>query len=137
MGVKEVVSADRPTERLYQPAESLVDNIELIEVANLASDKTGVDGVIYISTAQARHAPCVKWYPGRPKEKAPCLSVTIEPTPNAFNHHLPARVFDSARLPVKAWVTLNYQDLLEFWNAGNNWMDDEVDAFKKSLKKID
>lgn len=136
MRVKEVVSADHPYETLNESAESSADHIELIEVANLASDKTGVVGVIYISTAQARHAPRVKWYPGRPKEKAPCLSMTIELTPNAFNHHLPARVFDSASVPVKAWVTLNYRELLEFWNDGNTWMDDEVDAFKKSLKKI-
>ena len=132
MRVKEVAGGAQ-TARSGGPS---ADEIELIEMANLPPERTGIEGVIYISTAQARHAPRVKWYPSRPRDKAPCLSVTIEPVPNAFNHHLPARVFAVAGEPVKAWVTLNYLDLLDFWDHGNTWMDDEVDAFKKALKKL-
>jgi hypothetical protein len=114
----------------------VTDDIEPIEIANLPTEKTGVEGVIYISTAQASHAPRVEWYPGRPKDKAPSLSVTIEPDPRALNHHLPNHVFAAASQPVSAWVVLNQAALLDFWNNGASWLDDEVDAFKKGLRRI-
>jgi hypothetical protein len=112
------------------------DDIELLEMANLPREKTGVEGVIYISTAQASHAPRVKWYPARPAVQAPCLSVTIEASPQVFNHHLPNRVFDAAREPVIAWVVLNASALLDFWHHGASWLDDEVTEFKRGLKAL-
>ncbi len=122
-------------------AEPLVadpaDDLALIEMANLPAEKTGVPGVIYISTAQGSHSPRAKWYPGRPYARAPCLSVTIEAQPKAFNHHLPQRAFDAAVGPVSVWVALNHAALLDFWNDGNSWLDDEVTAFKASLKRLE
>ena len=95
-----------------------------------------MEGVITISTAQASHAPRVKWYPDRPRDGAPCLSVTIEASPRAFNHHLPAPTFDAAQASVQAWVILNRQPLLDFWTHGTSWMDDEVAAFKAALQPL-
>jgi hypothetical protein len=108
----------------------------LSDAANLATMTTSVAGVIRISTKQASHAPRVKWYPGRPKDEAPSLSVTIEPEPRAFNRHLPERAFAAAAEPVRAWVRLNHAALLDFWNDGASWLDDEVDAFKQGLRRL-
>jgi hypothetical protein len=108
----------------------------LFEMANLSKDQTGVEAVIYISTRMASYAPRIKWYPGRPKDKAPYLSVTIEPEPKAVNHHLPLREFEAASGPAQKWVMQDTTALLAFWNDGNTWMDAEVDAFKKALEKI-
>jgi hypothetical protein len=116
--------------------EASPDDIELIEMANLSTAQTGVDGVIYISTAQGQHAPRINWYPGRPGGNAPCLSVTIEPQPRAFNHRLPKHVFDAASDSVKRWVALNHPALLEFWSDGSAWMDEEVTRFKSALKRL-
>ena len=115
---------------------SPADDIELIEMANLSTPQTGVEGVIYISTAQGSHGPRVKWYAGRPATGAPCLSVTIEAQPKAFNHHLPKHVFDAARTGVARWTALNHAALLDFWNDGTAWMDDEVTGFKAALQKL-
>jgi hypothetical protein len=134
--VKEVAGENHPFESVSRTSGSSEDDPALIEMASLPADRTGVEGVIHISTAQARHAPRVTWYPGRPKDKIPCLSVTIEPLPQAFNHHLPARVFEAASMPVKAWVALNNGELLDFWDDGSSWMDYEVDVFKRGLKKL-
>ncbi len=112
------------------------DEIELFEMANLTSKKTGVEGVIYISTSQAGHAPRVKWYPERPQDGAPCLVVTIEQTPAAINKNLRQSVADAAADRVQAWVRLNCAALLEFWFKGNSWFDEEVDNFKKGLKSL-
>jgi hypothetical protein len=105
-------------------------------MANLSTEKTGVDGVIYISTSQGSPAARIKWYPGRPKDGAPCLSATIAAEPQAFNHNLPQRVFDAASMRVKAWSALNHVSLLDFWQNGTSWMDEEVDAYKKALKRL-
>jgi hypothetical protein len=112
------------------------DDIALFDMANLSPEKTGVDGIIDISTAQGSHAPRVKWYSARPAAQAPCLSVTIEASPQAFNHHLPTRVFDAASARVIAWVALNATALLDFWHQGATWLDDEATAFKRDLKTL-
>jgi len=112
--VKEVAGENCPFESVSQTLGSSEDALELIEMANLPTDRTGVEGVICISAAQARHAPRVKWYPGRPNDKMPCLSVTIEPLPQAFNHHLPARVFEAASMPVKAVGGIEPQGIAGF-----------------------
>lgn len=132
MRAKELV----PAPRHRPPSRVQAGEIALIETANLPTEKTGVEGVVYISTTQGSHAPRVKWYPGRPAENAPCLSVTIEASPQAFNHHLPQRVFDAAGIAVKAWVALNGTALLDFWHHGSTWLDDEVTEFKQALAKL-
>jgi hypothetical protein len=118
------------------PVGSEEKELGLFEMANLPAERTGVEGIIYISTAQASHAPRIKWYPERPRDGAPCLSVTIAAQPKAFNHHLQPRVFNAAAEQVGAWVALNHSPLLDFWEHGVTWLDDEVDAFKKALKKL-
>lgn len=54
------------------------DDFLLLEMANLPREDTGVDGIIYISSAQGKHGPRVKWYPAPPNSrKAPCLSPSV------------------------------------------------------------
>jgi hypothetical protein len=91
---------------------------------------------VSISTAQASHAPRVKWYPGRPGRTAPCLSVTVEAEPRAINDNLPPPVAASAAGPVVGWVAANYAGLLDFWNNGETWTRDEVNAFIDGLHKV-
>lgn len=112
------------------------DEMDLFEMANLPTERTGVGGVIYISTAQASYAARVKWCPDLPRDGAPCLSVTIEPSPQAFNHRLSPAAFNAAKAAVQAWVILNRQPLLDFWTQGTSWMDDEVNAFKAALRPL-
>jgi hypothetical protein len=105
-------------------------------MANLSTNRTGIDGVVYISTAQGGHDPRVKWYPGRPATGAPSLTITIEPAPKVINHGLPARIALAAADAVTRWVALNHDQLIDFWNNGTTWMEDEVDSFKARLKKL-
>ena len=132
MRAKAVAVATRSRKAARAPAS----DIELIEMANLSAKYTGVEGIIYISTAQGNHGPRVKWYADRPRSDAPSLTVTIERQPKTINNHLPRRVAETAADAVTAWVTLNYDALLEFWNNGNSWIDDEVDEFRKGLKRL-
>jgi hypothetical protein len=109
---------------------------ELVEMANLPRRDTGVEGIIYISTAQGSHGPRVKWFPDRPSRDAPCLTVTLEAEPRAINHGLPSRQAQAAEAQVKEWVALNRDALLEFWQHGVSWTRDEVNAFIDGLAKL-
>ncbi len=121
-----------------KPASAVTapDDIALFDMANLPTEKTGVDRVIYISTAPGSHGPRMNWYPARPARDAPCRSITIEPAPQSFSHHLPNQAFDAAHPAVAAWVTLNAAALLDFWDRGSTWLDDEVTAVKQALRKL-
>jgi hypothetical protein len=37
---------------------------------------------------------------------------------------------------VAEWVRLNRDALLAFWNEGDTWMDEQVEAFKKALIRL-
>lgn len=37
---------------------------------------------------------------------------------------------------VVEWVRLNRDALLSFWNEGDTWLDEKVEAFKKALEKL-
>lgn len=128
MRYSEIISEDAPK------PDAMLD--DLFEMANLPKQDTGIDGVISVSTAVASHAPRVKWYPGRPARRAPCLSVIISEIPQARNHRLPQLLADRMTPIVTEWVNLNRDALLQFWNEGETWTRQEVNAHLDALKKL-
>ena len=111
-----------------------LDEDEAFDMANLSEARTGVPGVIYISTRVARHGPRVKYY-GRPGGDQPSFSVSIGENPEVLANSLPERVLNRLSPRVIEWVRLNQAALLDFWNNGDRWMDEEVTRFKESLAK--
>jgi hypothetical protein len=109
---------------------------EMFDVVNLVSGDTGLVGIVFVSTAQGAHGPRVKWYPGRPGRDAPCLAVTLEAEPRVINLGLPRVQAAGAEAPIRAWVRLNREPLLEFWWNGLSWTRDEVNAFIDGLAKL-
>jgi len=127
---------NRVTQAADEQRATEPDDIELVEMANLAEDDTGVAGFIYISSAQVSHGPRVKWYPQRLRTRQdPCLAVTID-APQAINLNLPRRIADAAAGPVQQWVALNRAALLDYWNNGYSWTRRDVTAFIDALRKI-
>jgi hypothetical protein len=84
---------------------------DLFEMANLRRNQTGIDGTIYISTQQVSHGPRVKYYVGRPGQRVPYFSVSIEATPQVVENYLPENVVTRMSPLVIEWVRLNYQAL--------------------------
>jgi hypothetical protein len=120
-------------------AEEVVDadGIELIDMANLPPEDTGVAGIIYISTAQGQHGAPIKWFPHAPKSRTdPCLSVSVSAAPDVGNLNLPQRMADSAVGPVVDWVALNHVALLGFWDNGYGWTRQQANSFIDGLRKI-
>lgn len=60
-------------------------------MANLSEARTGVPGVIWISTQVARPGPQVKYYE-KPGRAQPSFSVSIEEAPKVVAGDLPERV---------------------------------------------
>lgn len=106
-----------------------------IEMANLPSSQTGIDGVIFVSTRMGPHGPCVEYYE-RPGRSQPSFAMSIADAPAVVASSLPPRVVNAMAPKVTEWVLLNKQELLEFWHHGDSWLQPQVEAFLHALKKL-
>ncbi len=117
---------------------SLADELsceDVVEMANLTSQQTGVPGTIFISTAMGSHGPRVKYFV-RPGRTQPCFSVSVANPPAVVANSLPARVFRQRSPQVIEWVSRNRDALLDFWNTGDTWAQREVNNFIQRLQRI-
>jgi hypothetical protein len=69
-------------------ADELAEN-DVVEMANLTTDQTGVPGTIFISTAMGRHGPRMRYFvhPGRVQ---PSFSVAVADNPTVVANNRPA-----------------------------------------------
>jgi hypothetical protein len=116
--------------------DDVVRDDDIYDMTNLSTRRTGLEGVVYTSTAQGQYGPRIKWYPGRPGRDAPCLVVTLETPPRALNQGLPQRIARQAEAALLAWAALNRDALLAYWHDGLGWTEEEHDAFLDGLKKL-
>ncbi len=103
---------------------------ELIEMANLTADQTGVPGTIFISTAMGGHGPRVKYFvqPGR---NQPSFSVLLANPPYVVANSLPDRILRQSTPDMLRWVALDKGALLDLWDNGDSWTEPQVTAFKQ------
>jgi hypothetical protein len=114
-----------------------MDDIDLIEMVNLPQADTGVQGIIYISSAQGQHGPRIKWFPRPPASRNdPCLSVSVGPDPDVRNLNLPPHIASQATNAVRNWVIANHAALRDFWDNGYAWTRQQVNTFIDGLTKI-
>ncbi len=108
---------------------------DIFEMANLGEDRTGVPGVIMISTAMGSHGPRVKYYlktgPGQPS-----FSVAVAAEPRVLASSMTPRDLARRGPAVIDWVGLNHEALARFWSEGAHWMHDEVQTFIADLEKV-
>ena len=124
--------AQLPADRLL--AEELAAE-EVVEMANLTSEQTGVPGTIFISTAMGAHGARVKYFV-RPGRTQPSFSVSIADPPAVVANSLPARVLRQRSPQVIEWVLRNRNALLDFWNNGDSWTQPEVNSFVQRLQRL-
>ena len=89
---------------------------ELYEMANLYPRETGLPVTVWVSPrGRARHAARVKVCrkPGDRMDVANTASVRIQPAPLLVEGVLAPEVM----APVSAWITLNTEALIEYWNG--------------------
>jgi hypothetical protein len=115
-------------------AEELAGD-DAVEMANLTSDQTGVPGVIFISTAMGSQGPRVKYFVQAGRAQ-PSFSVSIADPPAIVANSLPQRTLRQMSPSVIEWVSLNRDDLLDFWRNADTWMQPEVNAFIQRLRRV-
>src|SRR5437764_8070110 len=108
---------------------------EIVEMANLTSEQTGVPGTIFVSTAMGSHGPRVKYFV-RPGRTQPSFSVSVADTPMVVANSLPARILRQRSPQVIEWVSRNRDALLDFWNDGDTWTQPQVNDFIQRLQRI-
>ena len=134
MNAKLGVTQAHPSGSSAAPAAE-PDQDEVFEMANLSSARTGIDGIVFISTQIGRHGPRVKYYlqAGRSQRS---FSVSVSDEPKLLANSLPRPVANRMAPKVIEWVRLNRAALLDFWNHGDSWLDEQVTAFKERLVKL-
>jgi len=135
MPLKQILEKSRQREPTIDDDISSLTDDDLMDFMNLNSRRTGIEGTVFISTHMGSHGPRVKYFektgPGQSS-----FSVSIEGEPkllaSSLSDHVVAR-----KLPLLvAWTKLNREALQRFWNEGEYWGDDEINAFKAGLKRV-
>ena len=101
-------------------ADKLADE-DLVEMANLPEEDSRIPATIFVSTRTGRYGPRVKYFDGRAGEAQQSCSATIADPPRVVANSLPDHVVRQRAPLVFAWVALNRDALLEFWNEGASW----------------
>ncbi len=114
---------------------TILDEDEVFDMANLSEAHTGIPGVVWISTRVGRHGPRVKYYQ-KPGREQPSFSLSIDEPPVVVAGDLPVRVINRMGPEVTEWVRLNREALLSFWNEGDTWLKEQVDAFIDRLVRL-
>lgn len=136
MSMHEEPRAFLPSDPTIQEELAALGDEALFEMTNLPPDRTGIRGILFLSTSVGFHGPRVKYFVKAGKGQ-PSFSVSIAPEPQVLASSLPGRVVNEMAPQVIAWVALNRDELLQFWNEGETWMVDDVQAFIGRLKKIE
>jgi hypothetical protein len=123
-----------PDTTLHEELMAVADD-DVVEMTNLFTADTGIEGVIFVSTEMASHGPRVK-YSQKPGRHQPSFSVSISQKPRVVANSLPDRIVAKMAPPVIAWVELNRSALLDFWNNGTTLSHEEVSDFIAHLVKL-
>jgi hypothetical protein len=135
MGVHETIAVWTGREPTLDEELRAMTEEDILEMANLGEDQTGVPGVIFISTMMGSHGPRVKYYLKAGRDQ-PSFSVAVASEPRVLANSLPDRELARMAPSVMEWVRLNHEALARFWWEGQNWMVTEVRAFEDGLAKI-
>jgi hypothetical protein len=135
MGFQEAVAVWTDREPTLDEELRALGEEDLVEMANLPPEWTGVLATLFISTALGQHGPRVKVYlkPGR---NQPSASISIGPNPRVLASSLDPR--DLNRIAPKAleWVALNHERLTTFWFEGESMNIADVAEFARTLQRV-
>ncbi len=108
---------------------------DLVEMAYLPPEWTGVLAHIFISTALGQHGPRVKVYLKKGRHQ-PSASISIGPNPRVLASSLEERDLNRIAPGALAWVEANHEALTEFWFEGESLDIQDVADFGRGLKKV-
>ena len=135
MSSKQALKESFPPDTTLHEELLAVEDDDIVEMANLFAEDTGIEGVIFVSTEMASHGPRVK-YSLKAGRHQPSFSVSISREVRVVANSLPDKVAAKMAPLIIAWVELNRRALLEFWKSGTTWSRREESDFFDRLKKL-
>ncbi len=135
MSLQEAIVVWTDREPTLDDELSALGEDDLVEMAYLPSDWTGVLAHIFISTALGQHRPRVKVYLKKGRHQ-PSASISIGPNPRVLASSLDERDLNRIAPQAMAWVALNHEALTTFWFEGESLDIADVAEFGRSLQKL-
>jgi hypothetical protein len=135
MTAKQVLEETRHREPTFQEELAVLGDDDLFDMANLTAEETGIEGVVFISTAVGAHGPRVKYFVKAGKGQ-PSFSMSIAEAPQVLASSFPDRVVNQKAPQVSQWILLNREALLSFWSDGQYWTTAQVRVFLSGLRKL-
>src|SRR5262245_5595575 len=99
---KQVFKERSNVETTLQEEIATLGDDDLMDFMNLTSLRTGVSGIVFISTAMGPHGPRVKYFVKTGKGQ-PSFSVSIGADPKLVSSSLPDRITERMGPAVIAW----------------------------------
>ena len=135
MSFQEAIAVWTDREPTLDEELSALSEDDLVEMAYLPPDWTGVLSYIFISTALGQHGPRVKVYVKKGRHQ-PSASISIGPNPRVLASSLDDRDLNRIAPLAIAWVALNHEALTTFWFEGEDLDIADVADFGRSLQKV-
>lgn len=107
----------------------------IFEMANLDKPFTGMEKIIYISTAEEKHSPRVKLYYKTGKDQ-PSTSISISDDPQKIKGADSLNPSNDILKQAFEFVRLNKDALLRFWFHGHEMTATEVDDMKQNFIRV-
>lgn len=113
-----------------------ISNVFLTEMANLNTMATGIEsGHIWVSTKYDNHGCRIKFYPNL-SNRSIMLTVTI-PDFKIVDDTIGPKVSARIKKEVVVFAIKNQTELLDFWNNGTEWDQEQLTHFLNNFKKIE
>lgn len=135
MEVRETVAVWTDREPTLDEELCALGEEDVVEMAYLPPEWTGVLAHIFISTALGQHGPLVKLYLKKGRHQ-PSASISIGPNPRVLASSLDERELARIAPAALQWVALNHEALTTFWFEGDDLNIADVADFGRGLKKV-
>ncbi|MEQ7156445.1 hypothetical protein [Brevundimonas aurifodinae] len=135
MEVRETVAVWTDREPTLDEELRALGEEDVVEMAYLPPEWTGVLAHIFISTALGQHGPRVKVYLKKGRHQ-PSASISIGPDPRVLASSLDERELARVAPAALQWVALNHEALTTFWFDGDDLNIADVADFGRSLRSV-
>lgn len=135
MGFQDNIAVWTDREPTLDEELSALGEEDVVEMAYLPPEWTGLLAHIFISTALGQHGPRVKLYLKKGRHQ-PSASISIGPDPRVLASSLDERELARIAPAALQWVALNHEALTTFWFEGDDLNIADVADFSRGLKKV-
>lgn len=105
--------------------------VNIMDMANLSKEKTGLNNDIFISTRFAKHRPRLRVY--KDTVGSPTVSILLD-KPHAQSAGKKGLISERDLDLVREWIDLNYDVLIGYWNNSIPYTEDVLKRLRPISK---